>query len=732
MYQALIKKGKISAVEVPQPIVSSENILIKVMYSCISPGTELAGIKNSGQSLIRKAIEQPEKIKKAWEKIRTQGLRQTLDFIQTKFDGYSPVGYSVSGVVLGAGNHVAHFMRGDRVAAAGAGWANHAEFVEVPRNLVVKLPENVSFQEGATATLGSIALQGVRRANLQLGETVAVVGLGTIGQLTIQLAKACGCKVIGIDVVPTRLELATTGGANLVIQSTAENTLEKVLQYTNGYGADAVLFTAATNNPEVLSESFKLCRKKGRVVLVGIAGNEVRREDLYEKELDFLVSCSYGPGRYDANYEMKGIDYPYGYVRWTENRNIGAYLDLLSEKRIQLNHLIHSVYPILKVEEAYQALDSTQKPLMVLLEYNQTLPQADSIPERTITCRPSIKSSNAKIRIGIIGAGQFAANIHLPNLKKLSDKFHIQALSGRTASGIKNLAERYNVGYFTNEYQQILADKDIDAVMICTRHHQHASMTLEALKAGKHVFVEKPLALTQEELNDIGEYIEGAERRNHALPLLQTGFNRRFSPLIQKIMESTHRRLNPMIINYRMNAGYLPLSHWVHQSEGGGRNIGEACHLYDLFTFLTQSQAISITATSIRPKTDYYVPNDNFVTTINFADGSVANLTYTAMGNESFPKEQMEIFSEGLVYSLNDYRLLSITGAKGKAGEKLIRQSKLADKGHYEELIAFYDTIHNSTPWPIPFWQQMQAMEIAFAVETLINTPSIEGEGHNV
>jgi predicted dehydrogenase len=604
--------------------------------------------------------------------------------------------------------------------------------VEVPRNLVVKLPENVSFQEGATSTLGSIALQGIRRANLQLGETVAVVGLGTIGQLTIQLAKACGCKVIGIDVVPARLELAKTGGANLVIQSTAEKTLEKVLQYTNGYGADAVLFTAATNNPEVLSESFKLCRKKGRVVLVGVAGNEVRREDLYEKELDFLVSCSYGPGRYDPDYEVKGIDYPHGYVRWTENRNIGAYLDLLSEKRIQMSHLIDSVYPILKVEEAYQALNSAKKPLMVLLEYNQTLPQIILPQDRTIICHSSLKPGQQQIRLGIIGAGQFAANVHLPNLKKLSDKFHIRALSGRNAPTLKNLADRYQADYLTNDYQQILADKEIDAVMICTRHHQHASMTLEALKAGKHVFVEKPLAITLEELTNIHRYFEDNDSPNQTLPLLQTGFNRRFSPHIQKIAESTKRRLNPMIINYRMNAGYLPLSHWVHQPEGGGRNIGEACHLYDLFTFLTQSQAVSITATPIRPKTDYYVSNDNFVATIHFADGSVASLTYTAMGNESFPKEQMEIFSEGLVYSLNDYRHLSITGAKGKAGDKLINHTcKLVDKGHYEELIAFYETIRNSTPWPIPLWQQIQAMEIAFMVEALINNHSIDGEVHD-
>jgi len=731
MYQALVKKGKISFAEVPQPVISPKNVLIKVMYSCISPGTELAGIKNTGQSLFKKALEQPEKIKKFMTRISTQGLSRTLDLLQNKFDSYSAIGYSISGIVIAVGESVQDFKPGDRVSAAGAGWANHAEFVEVPRNLVVKIPDEVGFRDACTATLGSIALQGIRRADIKLGEYVAIVGLGTIGQLAVQLSKAAGAIVIGIDVVSHRITMAKNNGANFVINSGQENLIERIYQFTGGFGVDSVIFTAATNNPEVLSQAFQICKRKGKVVLVGVAGNEVRREDLYEKELDFLISCSYGPGRYDPKYEIEGIDYPYGYVRWTENRNLDAFLKLIADKRIKLDNLIDSVYPIVEVEKAYASLESERRPLMVLLEYNQDVQQGLCDEQNKVLFSPSIhKSDKTKVNIGIIGLGEFAVNFLLPNLKKFSEQYRIAAVASKSAHKLKTYGDKNNAGYCTSDYREIIHDPDIDAVMICTRHNLHAPIVLESLHAGKNVFVEKPLAIKPEELAQIQAfYTQHAESQES--PLLQTGFNRRFSPYLKHINDAIQNRINPMIINYRMNAGHIPLDVWVHTEEGGGRNIGEACHIYDLFTFLTNSRAVSVNAESIDPKTSYFSHRDNFISTIKFADGSIASLTYSALGNSDYPKEQMEIMVDGKVFVLDNFQNLSIYGSK-LPGLK----TKFSEKGHSEELEAFSHAVKNGESWPIPLWQQVQAMEIAFAVEYILHNaysseiinPDISGE----
>lgn len=712
MWQVAVKKGKAVLVDVPEPMVSAGRILIKVMYSCISTGTEIANVSSSGEPIIRKALRQQEKIKKVFESIATIGLDKTLKLIGSKLGEYSPIGYSVSGVVVGIGEGVHNFKIGGRVAAAGAGFANHAEFVEVPRNLAVKLPDGVDFKQGSTTTIGSIALQGLRRADLRLGEYVVVFGLGVIGQLCVQMAKASGYTVIGVDLDKKRLLLAEDHGAAYAVSGHDDRLVEKIMSICGGHGADAVVFTAATSSNEPLSQAFKMTRKKGRVVLVGIAGPEVRREDIYAKEIDFLISCSYGPGRYDENYELKGNDYPYGYVRWTENRNMQAYLRLLCDKLVRLDKIIETVYPIKQVERAYELLKSDRCPLTVLLEYNQDVLQ-DIFPlHRKTVVNPSVKKVNKDIiNVGIIGVGGFAKGVHLPNLKQLSDQYQLYAVADKLPLNAKSVVEQYGAKYCTSDYRQILNDPEVDLVMICTRHNLHGPMVLEALNLGKHVFVEKPLVLKQDELRQIQDFYNSA-KDNGVAPVLMTGFNRRFSPYAQKIKELLQDRSSTMIINYRMNAGYIPLDHWVHTEEGGGRNLGEACHIYDLFSYLTDSTIVFVNAKSIKPHTDYYSYRDNFVATMAFADGSVATLIYTALGSREHPKEQMEIFSEGKVFVLDDYKSLRVTGIKGQ-----ILKSKIPDKGHKNELEVLGKAIQRGGSWPIPLWEQLQAMEIAFDVE---------------
>jgi predicted dehydrogenase len=559
-------------------------------------------------------------------------------------------------------------------------------------------------------TLGAIALQGVRRAQPTLGETFAVIGLGIMGQLTAQMLKANGCRVIGADLDSSRIELAKNLGMDFPLSPEENNDLEHTLRLTNGEGVDGVIITAASPSDEVISNAFKMCRKKGRVVLVGNVGLNLKREDIFPKELDFFISTSYGPGRYDPQYEEKGLDYPIGYVRWTENRNMAEYLNLISEGKIDVEPLIHSSFEISQAATAYETLKKDkERPMIVLLSYPES--KEDAKPSRVIP-NPSARASESdKINIALAGAGGFVKGMHIPNLQSLNRRYQIHAIASRTGSNASNTAKQVGAQYCTTDYQEILNDPKVDAILIGTRHHQHASMVIKALQAGKHVLVEKPLALTRNELETIRSFYETPQQT----PVLLTGFNRRFSPFAQRAKKLIENRTNPMIINYRMNAGYIPLDHWIHTEEGGGRNLGEACHIYDLFTFLTNSKLVSVQSLSLAPKTDHYSSRDNFVATLGFEDGSVATLTYTALGSNEFPKEQMEIFSDGKVLILDDYKQLRIHGSNAKGVT-----SKLTDKGHKRELEVFAETLEKGGEWPIPLWQQLQATEIALQVEKLL------------
>ena len=704
MKQVLIKKGKAIVDEVPAPMVSSGNVLVKVAYSCISAGTEMAGMKFSGQTIIQRALRQPQNIKKGLNMIKQKGILKTKNILKSNFESGSFTGNSASGTVVEVGVQVKDIKIGDRVACVGVGYANHAEYIEVPKNLIVKIPKNLSFKEASTVTLGSIAMQGVRRAEVKLGENIAIIGMGILGQLVSQMVTAAGARVIAIDLDDRRLTIAQANGVKYILNLTKENIVDKVIKITEGYGVDSVIITAATSSKEPLAQAFQMCRKKGKVVLVGVVGMEINREDMYKKELDFYISTSYGPGRYDPNYEEKGMDYPYHYVRWTENRNMQEYLKMLSEGKIKLNNIIEKVYKIEEATRAYQEFEKEEnKPLIVLLKYKQDL--EDKI-NRKVEINSQFKLKNDKIKIALIGAGSFAKEVHLPNLEKLKNFYDIYAIMSRTGNNATSIARQYKAKYATTNYQEILNDPDIDMVMICIRHNLHAQYSIEAMKKGKAVFVEKPAALNKKEIDEVIKTIEET-----GIPYL-VGFNRRFSKYAVEIKKHIEKRINPMIINYRVNAGYIPLDHWVHTEEGGGRIIGEGCHIFDLFNYFVDSEIYSISVNSINPKTENISSRDNVVVTLKYKEGSICTLTYTALGDKSYPKESLEIYFDNKIISMNDYKSL-----KGYGIKIANIHSKLFDKGHYEELIAFAQAIKDGTEYPIPLWQIEQATEISFVVD---------------
>lgn len=710
MIQAIVKKGKVLGEQISAPQVSKGSLLIKVVSSCISAGTEISNVQGSGKSLIKRALEQPENVKKVINMIKSDGIASVYSKIKGKIDGGNPTGYSISGIVIAVGAGVNDFAVGDSVAAAGAGLANHAEYVDVPQNLVMKTPLGMSFEDSSTVTLGGIAMQGVRRSELKLGEMCVVVGAGVLGLLAVQMLRLSGVRVAVTDFDDRRLNIAKEYGAELVLNPSREDVVEMMTNWSDGHGADAVLFTASTGSSAPLAQSFQMCKKKGKVILVGVVGMEIQREDMYAKELDFLISTSYGPGRYDKNYEEKGLDYPYSYVRWTENRNMTEYLRLVDTGAIKLDKLIDAKYPIEKITEAFESLQTSGiKPLMVLLDYGKVnLNELDSYlnhDRKVIINNSQIKKDI--INIALIGTGGFATSTHLPNIAKLPNKYKLHAVMNRTGHKAKEVAEQYKANYATTNYDDILNDKDVDLVLISTRHDSHAELSLKALQAGKNVFVEKPLATTHEDLENIKAFYESDTTNK---PILFTGFNRRFSKYTTEIKKYTNNRINPMIIRYRMNAGFIPLDHWVH--EDGGRMIGEACHIIDLMTALTDAKVESISVESLTPKTDKYSSADNKSITLKYSDGSIASIEYFATGSKELAKEFMEIHFDGKSIIMDDYKSLQGYGIKL---DEITTQT--SQKGQLEELETLYETIKgNKLDWPIELWDMIQTTETTFLV----------------
>jgi len=634
MKQLLVRKGAVVVSEVPAPTVGARNILVRLSHSCVSIGTEVAGVRMSAMPLWKRVLKQPHHAKKVVQLMRDQGAKRVWDRVTGMLAAGTPTGYSAAGEVVAVGDQVDGFAVGDLVACAGAGIANHAEYIDVPVNLAVRIPAGLETEHACTVTLGAIAMQGVRRATPTLGETFVVVGMGILGQITDQLLRAHGCRVI-----------------------------------------------------------------------VGDVGLNLQRHEFFSKEVDVLISASYEPGRYDPVYEVEGQDYPLPYVRWTENRNMEEYLRLIGEGRMKVSPLVSEVYPVAEADAAYEKLKSgANKPLMVLPSYPEV--SADAQPVRKIANPRGKKIEGRKVKLALVGAGGFAKGMHLPNLQSLDAKFGLQAVVSRTGHNASATATNCAASYSTTEFAQVLADRDVNAVLIAMRHDLHAPMTLEALKVGKHVLVEKPTVISHAQLADITDWF--ASQIGETLRLL-TGFNHRFSPYARRIQELIANRAGPLMMTHRMNAGHLPPDHWTHGGEGGGRNVGEACHIYDLFTYFANSKVGKVAVAAARPATKHFRRDDNFTATMEFADGSVATLTYTAFGTSQHPKEELEIFVDGKVIVLGDYKSLTITGSKAKG-----MTTTLPEKGQKAELEAFGNAILKGGEWPIPLWQQVQAMQIAF------------------
>lgn len=705
MKQVFFRQGGLSIEEVPPPAVQPGSLLVSTAYSCVSPGTELAGLKASGKPLWKRALTEPTSVRRALDLIRERGVQQALRTVRASTGVPRPAGYSAAGTVLAIGEGVTGFRAGDPVACAGADHAYHAEVICVPENLCVPVPANLGLAEASTVTLGAIALQGVRRAQPTLGETFAVIGLGALGQLTAQLLKANGCRVVAMDIDAARVRLARSLGADLGLSSNEPAALEAVLRATDGYGADGAIITASSASDSIVSLAFSLCRKKGRVVLVGDVGLAIDRADIYEKELDFLVSTSYGPGRYDRRYEDEGLDYPIGHVRWTENRNMRQYLELAAAGRVRLEPLFGGRFPVGDAASAFAALSSSAA-LMALLEY-----PASSLPLPGVVSNPGARPTRqGAVRLALIGAGSFVRNAYFPALQALGDRYAVRAVVGRTGHTAQEAARGCGAAYATTDLAQVLDDQDVDAVVIGTRHDQHAALALQALRAGKHVLVEKPLTLSAAELAEIEAFFASA---GSSAPVLLTGFNRRFSPTARALRERLASAANPALLVYRVNAGHLPQDHWVHGPEGGGRNLGEACHFYDLFTFLSGARVRDVAAVPVHPRTAYYRADDNFSALVSFDDGTVASLAYTAMGWPGEAKERLDAYCDGDILRLEDFHSL------GSAREgKTIISSAQPEKGLREQLKAFHAAVRGESGWPAELWEQVQATRIALEVQT--------------
>jgi len=519
-----------------------------------------------------------------------------------------------------------------------------------------------------------------------------------------------GIRVACTDLDENRLQLAKELGAELVINPKNEDTVRQITNWTGGYGADAVIFTAATQSSEPLSDAFKMCRRKGRVVLVGVSGMNIQRQDIYPKEIDFLISTSYGPGRYDNNYELKGIDYPYAYVRWTENRNLTEYLRLLNEKEIKLEKIIQKIFPVSEVTEAFNAYkDSSQKPLMVILDYGEPdLRQMTDYLNHDRKIHLQINPVNKKlVNLAMVGVGNFATNVHLPNIEVLKDKFQVHAVMNRSGYKATHVARQTGASYSTTNYKDVLEDENVDLVFISTRHDSHGKLVLEALEAGKHVFVEKPLAVTSQELEAIEAFYQTPAENK---PLLMVGFNRRFSKYAEEIKKHTDKRINPLFIQYRMNAGYIPADHWVHES--GGRIVGEACHIIDLMTYFTGSALESVSFEELTPSTGNFNSSDNKSIILKYKDGSVANIHYFAVGSKQLPKEYMEIHFDEKSIVMEDYKWLKGYGIKLQE-----LKSQTSEKGHQQELEMLHTALTApESNWPIELWDMVQTTNVSLMI----------------
>jgi predicted dehydrogenase/threonine dehydrogenase-like Zn-dependent dehydrogenase len=690
--------GEIAVLDVPAPKLLPGCVLVRMAASLVSAGTERASCEFSSKNLLRKAKARPDLVREVITKIRRDGMFSAITAVCSRLDQPSALGYSSSGTIIEVGEGITDLNVGDRVACAGATYAVHAEFACIPRLLAARIrPDSVlSFEEAAFTTLGAVALHGVRTADVKLGDVVAVIGLGLLGQLTVQILKAAGCRVLGMDIAPERAQLALRLGADDVAIS-RDGLRDLCLQRSSGHGVDAVLITAETASSEPVDLAGEVARDRGIVVAVGTVGMDIQRKLYFEKELDFRISRSYGPGRYDSVYEQKGRDYPIGYVRWTETRNMEAFLQLLSDGKLDVKSLVTHRFPIERAHGAYDLITGKvgQPFLGVMITYSG---QAEATHEIRLVGKGTapVLAGEKSIAAGVLGAGNFAMSTLLPAIKQISGA-ELVGVCAANGSHARHAAEKFAFRYCATEERRILDDPEVNTVVIATRHHLHATQALAAIAAGKHIFCEKPLCLSEVDLAEIVRAY--ASRISGRALILMVGFNRRFAPMAVKMKAFLDQVQEPLALHYRINAGFIPRDHWVNDPEqGGGRILGEVCHFVDFLTFLAGALPIEVQTRAVTSLEQY--SDDNAVISVRFANGSQGTISYLANGDRSYSKERVEVFGGGAVAVLEDFRRLELV----RHGQKQAFRSRFRqDKGHRAELGAFATAVRALGELPIPF-----------------------------
>ena len=681
----VIRRGlkEIIVDEVPDPVVTPHHVLVRPFYSLISSGTETASIHQD--NVLKEVADNPSHLRKIWEVMQVTSPLRTLAEVRAKFSEYAALGYSGAGMVVEKHTTVSDLETGDIVAYGGEG-TGHAETILTGRNLVAKAPSAVSCEHACFATLGSIAMNAVRIANLSLGDVVAVIGQGLVGQLIGQLARLQGAVVIALDLKPDRVELARKLGAEhgLVGGPAAS---EQIRSLTAGRGADCVIIAAAAKSPAPCLQAVQICRDRGRIVVVGAVEMSFPWNDMYLKEIQVFMSRAYGPGSYDPGYEKQGRDYPVSYVRWTENRNMDEFLRLLSIGRVQVEPLITHRFPLQEAATAYDTiLDPASGSLAVLLRYSAADTPAEYKPERKIQVAPQDRAGSKQLRVALVGAGNLARWAHLPNLKKIPG-VTLQAIYSAGGVRAKSYAVRFGAAYCCSDYQRILQDPDIDVVLIASRNQDHASQALAALRAGKHVFVEKPMAITDDECRQLCAAVEETGKQ------LTVGFNRRFAPYYVELKQQLARRKSPAVINARVNSPGISGSYWMADPAIGGAILGEACHFVDLLYWLLDSEPVAVSAYSLPAGKKEPIGENNLAASFRFADGSIGNLTYCTVGSKTSSGERVEIFAQGIGASTENFKQLTILG-----GMRRSRSQWFADKGYAQQLSAFLSGIREGKP----------------------------------
>ena len=689
-----LKSGVMSLLDVPVPSADKGQVLVRNHYSLISAGTEGSKVATARKGYLGKAKEKPEAVKQVLDSVKTEGLKATYQKVMNKLDAPSPLGYSCAGEVIAVGDGVTSAKVGDRVACGGADVAVHAEVVCVPENLCARIPDEVSLQDAAYTTVASIALQGIRQADLRLGENCVVIGLGLLGQLTVQMLKQAGIKVLGIDMDPRMVELAIESGADIALERSSLGIEDAALSISGGHGVDAVIITAGTSSLDPIELSGTLCRQKGRVVVVGAVPTGFSRTNYYIKELELRMSCSYGPGRYDANYEDKGLDYPIGYVRWTENRNMQAFLSMAS--KLNLDLLTSHVFDLEDALDAFNMIvDKTEPFVGIALRYD-TKKEVEKVIRLDV--EPGTRSPTDP-RIGFVGAGSFAQKNLLPIAKKYGEMISVATASGHSA---RNVADKYGFRESTANAEEVFTNAAVNTVFIATRHNLHAEQVIRALEMDKHVFVEKPLCLTLEELERITA-LQAEHKR-----VLMVGFNRRFAPFTEKILKMV-KGDSPRAMNFRVNAGSIPKSSWVQDKNiGGGRILGEFCHFVDLALCIAGSPIRTVSAVCMDDAAGLM---DTLTAVLSFANGSVANISYFSNGSSSMKKERLEVFSNGCAAVIDDFNTMTVYGRKAET-TKIAGQNK----GHAKEVELFLKAIKDGEEPPIPVAETLQSTQVTFDV----------------